>query len=358
MPVSRPLTVPRWLPCAAFTVIVALAAVPAAGATQGAPPTARVNGKPVPRLAVQMQMNRLLPMASYHGRIDQEAWERVVDQAVEAATEQVVISEKARKDGLEVEGKELDRIESAWIEKAGSKEAFETWLEKQGTSPDEFREVLRRQQLAETLESRIDVEIESRPAPSDADIERYYEENREKFVRPASMDVQHILIRVQPWEPQAEWARVEKRADWIAKRARSGEDFGHLAELYSDDPETKDRGGRMNGVHQQTLTGPLEQLAAGLKPGEIGGPVRSLYGFHILKLLARHPPRQLAFGDLDREQLRSDLRRKRIADAKDEWRQGLLKNARIELDQSEIELLRRRGGGAAHGVHGGSRTAE
>lgn len=329
-----------------------------ASAAPAMPVLARVNGEPVPRLAVEIQVNRILPMASYHGSVDQETWGRVVDQAVQAAAEQTAIAQAARKEGLKISGKQLDGLEESWVQKAGSKEAFKSWLEQQGLSSDEFREVLRNDQLAEALESKAAAKFEARPPPSDADLRKYYDENREKFMRPPSMDIQHILFRVQPWQPQAEWARVKKRADWIAKRARSGEDFAHLAELYSDDAATKDQGGRMLGVHEGALTAPLQNLAAGLKPGAIGGPVRSLYGYHILKLLARHPARQLDFADLDRDRLRADLRRQRIADAKEAWRRGLLKDARIELDRSQIDLLRRAAGIESHGLHGGARRAE
>ncbi|OGP83282.1 MAG: hypothetical protein A2Y95_03920 [Deltaproteobacteria bacterium RBG_13_65_10] len=319
---------------------------------------ARVNGVPVTRIDVRREIDRLLPMASYHGRIDQEAWKRVVNDAVQAATDRELLYQAARKQGLSVSGKVLDQIESRWIARAGSRKSLDEWLEARGLSPNEFRDLLRKDQLVETMEKKVSTQIESRPAPSDAELKKYYEENRNKFMIPPSADIQHILVRVQPWQPEEEWKRAEKRAAWIAKRGRTGEGFDRLARTYSDDPESKKTGGRMNEVHEGSLTGPVEALVKGLEPGGIGGPVRSLYGYHIVKLVARHPARQLAFAQINREQLRTDLRRKAIREGMDGWRRGLRKNARIVLDQGEIELLRSPGGNAPSEPGAGPRRTE
>ena len=343
---------------AGISLLAALVSPPTAWGKASEPVVVQVNGAAVTRTDVRREIERLLPMASYHGRVNEEAWKRVVNDAVQAATDRELIYQAARKQGLSASKKDLDRIESHWVARAGSRKSFDEWLQAKGSSPDEFRAVLRKDQLVEALEKKISTEVESRPAPSDADLKKYYEENREKFVIPPSADIQHILVRVEPWQPEEEWKKAEKRATWIAGKARQGEAFDRLVQAYSDDAESKKTGGRLNEVHEGSLTGSVETLVKGLKPGRIGGPVRSLYGYHIVKLVARRPARQLTFTEINREELRTDLRRKAIREGMEGWRHGLRKNARIILDQGEIDLLRSHRGNAPSEPSAGPRRTE
>jgi parvulin-like peptidyl-prolyl isomerase len=114
----------------------------------------------------------------------------------------------------------------------------------------------------------------------------------------------------------------------------------------------------MSDIHEGRFAQPIEQMVAGLKPGQIGGPVRSLYGYHVVKLLARHAARQLEFAQVDREQLRTDHRRKAIQDAVDGWHRCLRKDAQVVFDQAQVELLRSPPASAAKGPKARSRGTE
>lgn len=339
----------RTVTAAVIGLVVLLGLVSATRGTEPQAIVARVNGAPVTRVDIGIEMERILPTASYHGSLDREAWQRVVDRAIEAATDRELICQAALKKGLDVPDKRLKEMEAEVITQAGSKKAFEDWLRARGLTREEFRETQRKYELAATLEGQVVKEIEGRAPPSDVDLKRYYDANRSKFVIPPSVDVQHLLVRVQPWANNEEWKKRELRAGWIAKRARSGEDFGRLVNNYSDDQDSKGSGGRLNSVHEGRFAEPIEKVVEGIKPGQIGGPVRSLYGYHVVKLLARHPPSQLEFAQVDREQLRTDLRRKAIRDAVEDWHRGLRKGPRVVVDQAQVDMLRSQPGSATRG---------
>jgi parvulin-like peptidyl-prolyl isomerase len=318
----------------------------------------RVNGVGVTRLEVYAEINRILPMASYHGSVSPEAWKRVVDEALAAAVERELEYQEAAKRGLQIPKEKLDKVEKETIERAGSEKAFRESLQASGSSREEFRRFKRKSLLVEKLRKQVAAGIEKRQAPSDAELERYYAKNREKFVIPPSVDIQHILLRVPPWASAEEWKRGERRAKWIAKRARSGEDFTRLAKIYSDDQETKAAGGVLKAVHEGSLMSSIEKLVGTLTPGAVGGPVRSLYGYHVVKLLARHPARQLEFNQINREQLRADLRRMAIRDAMDDWQRGLRKGAQVVFDQDQVDLLRSPSASAGKGPKARARETE
>jgi len=339
----------RNLTPAVIGLVAFLASVGATSGTKHPPVVARVNGAPVTRMDVFLQVERILPMASYHGGLKADAWRRVVDRALDAATDRELVYQDALKRGLEVPKKRLEEIESQTIAQAGSKKAFEDWLRARNISREEFREFQRKDEIAANLERQVLAEKEGKAPPSDADLKQYYDANRAKFVVPPSMDVQHLLIRVPAWASPEEWKRGETRAGWIAKRGKAGEDFGRLVRMYSDDQDSKASGGRLSTVHGGRFAEPIEKVVEGLKPGQIGGPVRSLYGYHVVKLLARTPARQLKFAEIDHEQLRTDLRRLAIRDAIDDWHRGLRKGARVVVDQAQVDMLRSPPGSAAKG---------
>jgi len=118
---------------------------------------------------------------------------------------------------------------------------------------------------------------------SQKEISDFYELNPERFKDPRQVKARHILFKVPPDAPESEEANTKDRALAILKRVRDGEDFTTLAKEYSQDP-TASKGGDLGYLKRGQLDKPLEELAFTLKTGEIGGPVRTPSGWHIVKV--------------------------------------------------------------------------
>ena len=118
---------------------------------------------------------------------------------------------------------------------------------------------------------------------SEREISDFYELNQERFKDPKQVKARHILFKVPPDAPESEEANAKDRALAILKRVREGEDFAILAKEYSQDP-TASKGGGLGYFERGQLAKPLEELAFTLKTGEIGGPVRTPSGWHIVKV--------------------------------------------------------------------------
>jgi len=128
-------------------------------------------------------------------------------------------------------------------------------------------------------------EIVSKVAkPTDEAIKNYFEKNKPQYVNPPMVSAQHILIRLNanasPEEAKAALAKV----NGIRKELEAGADFGKLAEKYSDDPGSKGKGGDVGFFTRERMVPEFSQAAFSLKKGEISGPVKTAFGYHLLKV--------------------------------------------------------------------------
>ena len=99
-----------------------------------------------------------------------------------------------------------------------------------------------------------------------------------------NLHVSHILIEVDiAANPKDSLEAYQKIMD-IRKRLMKGENFGKLAKEFSNDPSAKENGGDIGWITAFTTVYPFETKAFSLKKGEISGPVRTNFGYHLIRL--------------------------------------------------------------------------
>jgi peptidyl-prolyl cis-trans isomerase SurA len=101
----------------------------------------------------------------------------------------------------------------------------------------------------------------------------------------------HILINVKPDASPEDTLKAYNRILEIRKRAVSGEDFGKLASEYSEDPSAKTNQGSLGYFTAMQMVYPFETAAYQTEVGQISEPVRSRYGYHIIKVDDKKPAR-------------------------------------------------------------------
>jgi peptidyl-prolyl cis-trans isomerase D len=137
--------------------------------------------------------------------------------------------------------------------------------------------------------------------PTEEDLKKSYEEEAARYVIPEKRRASHILISLpaQPGEDQSKEA-LAKIQD-IAKQVRAGGDFGGLAKKHSADSTTAAQGGDLGEVRRGVLPKELEDAVYALKSGEVSQPVRSTYGYHLVKLTAHTPEKRKSFAEVRKE---------------------------------------------------------
>ncbi len=178
------------------------------------------------------------------------------------------------------------------------------------------------------------------------ELERYYQESSSRFVQDEQRRARHILIPFGDDE-----AAAGEQAAALAARAQAGEPFEDLARQYSKDGGTAQQGGDLGFMLRTQLSGELGDAIFEMETGDIVGPVKSTFGFHVIRLDGVR-----AGGPLPLEEVRGELERElrsQKADAQYETLERQLADALF--DAANIETLARSVGLELNGTSGFTR---
>jgi peptidyl-prolyl cis-trans isomerase D len=131
---------------------------------------------------------------------------------------------------------------------------------------------------------------------AEADMQDYYESNLEKFKNPKTVQARHILIKVDQNAKPEEVESARQRAEDVLKLARDGQDFAALARQYSEGP-TKTKGGDLGTFRREAMVKPFADKAFSMKAGDISDPVRTRFGWHIIKVENANPAKTLSLDE-------------------------------------------------------------
>jgi peptidyl-prolyl cis-trans isomerase D len=144
---------------------------------------------------------------------------------------------------------------------------------------------------------------------AEEDILDYYESNLEKFKNPKTVQARHILIKVDQNAKPEEVESARQRAEDVLKLAREGQDFAALARQYSEGP-TKAKGGDLGTFRREAMVKPFADQAFSMKVGDISDPVRTRFGWHIIKVEKINPAKTRSL-DEAREDIEKTLKTER-----------------------------------------------
>ncbi len=142
---------------------------------------------------------------------------------------------------------------------------------------------------------------------TDAEIEEYYNSQKDLFSTPEERRASHILIKLPEDAPAEAIEAARAKIDDIAQRVRAGEDFATLAREFSDDPASKPNGGDLGWFGKGRMVPAFGEAVFSMKEGAISDPVRTNYGFHLIRLDGIRPSGVQPLDEV-REQIRGQLR--------------------------------------------------
>ena len=145
--------------------------------------------------------------------------------------------------------------------------------------------------LVDTIKLRQNVQI------SDEDLKAKYQREIQQYEVPNRVHAEHILF-MTVGKPDAEVDEIKKKADEVLKQLKKGAKFEDLAKKDSEDPGTKDKGGDLGWIVQGQTVPEFEKVAFSLPPGSLSELVKTQFGFHIIKVLAKETAHTKPFDEV------------------------------------------------------------
>jgi peptidyl-prolyl cis-trans isomerase C len=167
-----------------------------------------------------------------------------------------------------------------------SEEAFKAEMTKAGENDSSFRDSVKKMiQQQKWMETQIG----DKAAVSDADIKKFYDENKKEFEHPEMVRASHILIRVPEDADEKVVAEKKKAADAALERVTSKkENFTTVAKEVSEEPGAKESGGDLNFFPKDRMVPEFANAAFAMKKGDISKqPVRTKFGWHVINVTDR-----------------------------------------------------------------------
>ncbi len=285
-------------PAAALPAAASPTGVTPGGALRAVAAVAVVNGAEISAERFNAEFEKLAgPTARVASDRVQHMAKSVLNRLIDQTLREQAIAEQQ----LSLTDAEMDE---AWREFAArfvdergeiDKRRLEAELARSRTSVDAMRAQIRDQRLSRKLVERLGkIEI------SEADIKAFYDNNPSAWMEADSRDVRPIIISIPPEPKPEDITKAEAKAKEAREALAKGGDFETLAKTYSGTVPAPIHIVQSGGQTE------LEKAAFSLKVGEISQPIRTRWGFYVLRLIEKNDKRVRAFAEV-RDEIRNTL---------------------------------------------------
>jgi peptidyl-prolyl cis-trans isomerase D len=145
---------------------------------------------------------------------------------------------------------------------------------------------------------------------TDEQILAYYEQHADTYKIPEKVAASHVLIRVDENADEAAVAAAEKEAMAVYEKAKKGEAFDALAKEFSQGPSGPS-GGALGTFEKDAMVKPFAEAAFSMAAGEISKPVKTRFGWHVIKVGNRFPAKVVSLAEA-RADIRKELEKEEL----------------------------------------------
>lgn len=203
---------------------------------------------------------------------------------------------------------------------------FQDALKQQGFTESSLNDMFLSQLRSQETVTKVSDYLTKDVKIDDKQVQDYYNSNKTQFTeKPNQIHLAHVLVATQD------------EANKVKARLDKGEDFAKVAKEVSTDPGSKDKGGDLGTVPyvNSGMDATFMAAALALKEGTISAPVKTQFGYHIIKCIKKeeYPVKKLdAVKDQIRKQLEDDQKNKVVTQKIDEWK----KAAKITKNENNL----------------------
>ena len=296
------------------------------------PMVAKVNDAGIYQIDIEEALQQLVPSAIFHGGMTHERRAKYWSSAMDMAIERELLYQEAVRVGLKADDDQVDEIKQKAIQRFGSRSAFQDALKAASLTEKGYEHKLEKKLLADEL---IKTEVEDKSVPSDDELLAHFNEHKGSYNKPLTRRISHILVRVDPSSTKEEADVKLQKAEEALKALNSGADFPDAAMTYSEEPYAV-KGGDLGELHKGRLVEEVDKVAWELKVGQTSGIIRSMYGFHIIRVESESEPSEAQFDDV-KDKARAFIQGKRKVELKDSLMSRLKSGAKIEIYKAKSD---------------------
>lgn len=263
---------------------------------------AKVNGK---ELRSDEYRDELQKITSRGAKIPPERMARIKDNILKRIIEKELIDQEIAKQAIQVTDDEIQAAFDEYKKRFRTEEQFDNYLKHGKVTVEQIKERMRNKRALEKL-----IEKTGDLAVTDAEAQEFYEKNERFYVEKEGIRASHILVKVDEGAPEDKVAEAQKKIEEIQAELKKGLDFEEAATKFSEGPSAP-KGGDLGFFGRGQMVKQFEDVAFALEPNQVSDPVRTRFGFHIIKIHEKRTERKKPFDEV-KDQIVESLRNKKF----------------------------------------------
>jgi peptidyl-prolyl cis-trans isomerase C len=285
-----------------------------------------VNGVVITQEEFDIEMSRVQRMLLSRGtQLSGSRLSGVKKEVLESLINRELLYQESQRKGIEIDETAVDERLSTLKKRFSSEAEFKSALSQMNLSEATVKSQIGREIAIEQL---IDEQFADKVSVSAKETKTYYDDHPDFFKQPEQVRASHILIKVDPKANETRKTEARKEIEKIQEKLRQGEDFAALAKEFSQGP-TSVRGGDLNYFRRGQMAKPFEDVAFGLKPGEVSDIVETKFGYHLIKVTDKKPEGTIAYEDV-KEKIGGFLNRQKTQEETRGYAQKLKEKADVK----------------------------
>lgn len=276
------------------------------------------------RLTLPLEMRlQSIPNPFQRSKVLREQTQIALDQLIGA----LLLKEIAQEQGIKISDEQVEAEVQAMLKAQRWGEAqFQGYLREQGMTREDFYSQYRDMLIQREVAKR---NLPNKFSASEIELQSEYRSLKSEAKTQAQVEGAHLFLQVPSGSTPAREAAIQQRARELFSRAQTGEDFTGLVREFGEGANAKRGGGLGLITRGGGLPKELEDAFLTMSEGEIKGPVRSPFGYHILKV-TQLTVKPLPSFEAIKPQLKEQLRQRKYQKALNAWIEELKGSAFIE----------------------------
>lgn len=221
------------------------------------------------------------------------------ESALDSLINYKIIDLELKKNNLEVTDEEIQEELKKVKEQTGGEETFNQMLAYYSYTEADFKNDIKYNTgIRKLLEPTIEI--------TEDEMKKYFEENKANYDQAEQVRASHILVA------------DEATAKEVKAKLEAGEDFAKLAKEYSTDTGTKENGGDLGYFTKSDMVEEFSNAAFALEVNAISGPVKSKYGYHIIKVVDKKAAVEATYED-SKDEVKEAILEEKISEKANTW---------------------------------------